>query len=269
MLIDKIKKDSLAFGEMILLSWKILKSNKISLLLVTLLIFIPINIVTEIVSGYITNITQNIDLQALANSEALFRQFVSSKEYYALYIYELVFLGIQIFFVPFGVMATAKIACDSIYGGKADHKVALMKSFSKCGIMFLTTIIYAVGLTLGMFAFIVPAIFLSMRWYFYLYSIALDDQKFMGALGKSSNLVKERWFSTFRYAVLIFLLHFGISIMIQMFFIVGGYHFVLGVITRTMLSFVSVFFYIVTTVWYLHWDVKYNHRQQKPSEIAK
>jgi Membrane domain of glycerophosphoryl diester phosphodiesterase len=81
--------------------------------------------------------------------------------------------------------------------GTIDLSGSINKALSRGGQLILGTIIYNLAVFLGFVCFIIPGIYLSVRWVFVIYAIILQDHSAIDGLKYSSELVKGRWWQVF------------------------------------------------------------------------
>jgi hypothetical protein len=63
--------------------------------------------------------------------------------------------------------------------------------------IFLAVVISAAGVLLGFIAFVLPGIWLAVRWYFVPQAVVVDGRRGVGALERSAELVKGQWWRVF------------------------------------------------------------------------
>lgn len=69
--------------------------------------------------------------------------------------------------------------------------------------IFLAIVLAAAGITLGLFLFVAPGIYLAIRWYFVAQSVVIDNRRGADALARSSELVRGSWWRVFGIAIVI------------------------------------------------------------------
>lgn len=69
--------------------------------------------------------------------------------------------------------------------------------------IFLAVIIAAAGIGLGLTLFIVPGIYLAVRWYFVAQAVVIDGRRGPDALRRSGELVSGQWFRVLGIAIVI------------------------------------------------------------------
>jgi len=73
----------------------------------------------------------------------------------------------------------------------------LVAGFEAFTPLFAAVVLAAVGIVLGFVAFVVPGIFLAVRWYFVPQAVVIEGARGAGALSRSFQLVQGRWWRTF------------------------------------------------------------------------
>jgi hypothetical protein len=68
--------------------------------------------------------------------------------------------------------------------------------------IFLAVVISAAGVVLGLIFFILPGIYLAVRWYFVPQAVVVDGRRSTGALERSAELVRGQWWRVFGVVIL-------------------------------------------------------------------
>jgi hypothetical protein len=68
--------------------------------------------------------------------------------------------------------------------------------------LFGAVVLAALGIALGFVAFILPGIYLAVRWYFVPQTVVIEGARGPGALSRSAQIVRGRWWRTFGLVVL-------------------------------------------------------------------
>lgn len=262
-MIKLLQKEELSLTNILNCAKKIYKENFMTLLFITIIVFFPINILLTIVQNRFFHVYDAIDFNAILSDPILLEQFASSNERNQIMIYSGIFTAINLFFVPIGIMAVAKVANDYIYGGKASYKHAILESFSKGAYLIIAALIYIICVSIGVSFFLIPGLFLIVSWYFYIYAIALSDKKGISSLAHSMSLVKGKWFKTLFMVLFFYLTNYFISLGVQMIFSFGMNFFVLDVFSKTISFLVNIFYYISITIWFLNREFLINQKNSQ------
>ena len=73
----------------------------------------------------------------------------------------------------------------------------LVSGFEAFTPLFGAVVLAALGVVLGLICFIVPGVFLLVRWYFVPQAVVIEGARGTGALAHSFGLVQGRWWRTF------------------------------------------------------------------------
>jgi hypothetical protein len=112
------------------------------------------------------------------------------------------------FFAEF-LLVTPIITAICIYalhritdGERPSPRPVLVAGFEAFTPLFGAVLLAAVGVALGLLAFVVPGIFLLVRWYFVPQTVVIEDARGAEALTRSGQLVQGFWWRTFGLVVL-------------------------------------------------------------------
>lgn len=252
---DEIKNTEMSIIQLIRMTGKIFKENANAIIIVTLIIFIPINIATSLIplNEAQSNLNSLIpDGEALNNSLLNFSSiFNATMEFLK---WSVTSLAIQQFFGCIAIMAIAFITYQFIEGNKIDYKVALEEAFTKWPKAVWTIIISSIIMVWLYIMLIIPAIIFAIYTNFMLYVIVIKKQKGIEALKYSYKIVKHRFWRTLSKLIFITLLQIFINSMLsQLFYYVipnTFTYFVFGCLT----TFITMFFWILQTIWFLNYD---------------
>jgi hypothetical protein len=96
------------------------------------------------------------------------------------------------------ISAICIYALREIAGGRRpDARQVLVAGFEAFTPLFAAVVLAAVGVVLGFICFIVPGVFLVVRWYFVPQAVVIEGARGTGALSRSFRLVQGRWWRTF------------------------------------------------------------------------
>jgi hypothetical protein len=107
---------------------------------------------------------------------------------------------VDILAVLLGFLVSAgcfKAVSDAYLGRDPDWKTSLKTGLRRFLPMLGTTVLYFLGVGAGFFALVVPGIWLAVAWWLYAPALVAERVGGPGALGRSFNLVRGRWWPTF------------------------------------------------------------------------
>lgn len=244
----EIYKKEFNVGEMLSEAWKQFTNNFSTITQITLLVYIPINIVVNLLmQGIIGNSRMNGTLQSV--------QIVQVIEG---------FIGL---IATIGIVFLIKQRID---GKKITLKEAFNKSIQKWTLLIATMIIMLIcllGLTLLL---IIPGIIFSVFWIFTVYVVILEDKSFFQAMKYSKKIVEGRWWKTFGIiilfgfmAVLVTLILTGI---LGIFYLITGQGFVVAFIVNTAIDLLMTFFIVLSTVFFINFNANRIETIPKPKK---
>ena len=182
-------------------AFHVFAANIKSILKVLLIVFLPISILESIINGRMLNaytVFQQIAQAGVSlSNEADFFQAA-----YQVLFHSGLTLLVGLFLQPVGTIAIAKMVKQFVTKQEISFGTALGEAFS-----LMPTIVFS-GIINGVLIFlssliIVPGIYLSVAWVFYVYAIGLSDKKGMEPMRYSKALVKGKWWRTFGYLLLL------------------------------------------------------------------
>jgi hypothetical protein len=88
-------------------------------------------------------------------------------------------------------------------GGRPGAGEAFVSGFEAFTPLFFAVVIAAIGIAAGLVLFIVPGVYLFVRWYFVPQVVVIDDARGFDALRESGNVVSGFWWRTFGLVVMI------------------------------------------------------------------
>lgn len=225
---QEIYKNQFSIGKILSESWKRFTENFQLILIITLIVYIPINIILS------------------------FIPIGESLENFGTYI-----RVIQILEGSIGIIATMAIAYaikNKIDGKSISIGEAFRKSLSRWGAAIGTNIIlgiFLLGLTLLL---IVPGIIFYVYWIFVTFVIILNDKSGNDALDYSKQIVKGRWWTVAGYSIVFGILGFIVGI-------IGGIpywflpeNFLISIASNTIIDILMSFFTVVSTIFFINFD---------------
>jgi hypothetical protein len=88
-------------------------------------------------------------------------------------------------------------------GGSPGAREAIVNGFESFTPIFFAVLLAALGIVIGLLIFILPGVYLFVRWYFVPQAVVLEGARDAGALRASGRLVEGEWWRTFGMVVLV------------------------------------------------------------------
>jgi len=229
---DKIYKKELSIGDMISRSWDLYKTNFKLIFYITLIVYLPINIILSL--------------------------FTVEQTYESIKTYLRV---IQILEILFGVIATMGIALLIKY--KIDNKniglkSIFKKSLSRWPASIGTQIITGILLICLYLLLIIPGIIFTIYWMFIVLVVILNNKSGINALKYSGSVVNGRWWKCLGYSLFIFLFSI-LSIIVLSIVLTIPYFFIpenlaLNLILDTLIDITYSYFTVLWVVFYINFE---------------
>jgi hypothetical protein len=83
---------------------------------------------------------------------------------------------------------------------------SISKGLDAFAVVFPAVLLAAVGVALGLLLFILPGIYLAVRWYFVAQAVVIDRRRGVDALQRSGELVTDSWWRVFGIGLLVTLI---------------------------------------------------------------
>lgn len=239
--------------------FKIYKENFKKIVIITILLTFPVDLISTMLNVFSVNIGNSLDMDMISKSpEIIYQNPLILESIMKVIIYFLIFIVVQVIFLPFGIMAIAYLSKSYVYGRSVNYQEAVVFSFSRSFQMILVSIINA--LCIGVCSlFIIPGIYISILWYFYIYSVSLAGKNHINALNYSMYLTRRRWLKTFIFVIVTFSISYLANILVvsvvDAFYFLIPNDFLYTIISRVLISIVSGIFYCSTTVYFLNREI--------------
>lgn len=187
--------------EQLSLSFHVFAANMKAILKVLLIVFLPLSILGSVINGRMLNAYLVFQQLAEAGAGLSNEADLINAGTQVLFHSGLTVL-ISLFLQPVGIIAIAKVVKQFLTEQEISFGTALGEAFSLMPAIVASGIIYGVLVFLASLL-IVPGIYLSVAWVFYLYALGLSEKRGMEALRYSRSLVRGRWWRTFGYLLLL------------------------------------------------------------------
>lgn len=160
-------------------------------------------------------------------------------------------LMVSLFLQPVGIITLSKVAKQYITEQKVSFREALAESFSLMPTIITTGILYGVIVFLASLL-LIPGIYLSVAWGFYLCAVGLSGKKGMEALRYSKRLVAGKWFRTFAYLCLLSIIASLWNSVFQLLYSFLPEGFFSDVVFQFLCSFSSAFVAVAEAILFLN-----------------
>lgn len=226
-------KQQLNLGNIIIKTCNTFFHNFSAILIVTLIVYVPINVFLFLIYNYSSGI--------------------SSRTYYRLSQLLEVFIGV------IATLAITRITAEVLSGKPIKFSQALSMSAKRWIAAVLSDIYKGAVVTLFTFLLIIPGIIRLVQYAFVDQIVALKGLRNRDALNYSKSLVKGNWWKVFGYGIILFLiptalgfsLSFGVSLLTNNYNGIALLESVVDIIIDLFYSF----FTIGTTVLFLQLEV--------------
>lgn len=205
----------LSLGEILDVAIKICLSQWRTLIKAVLVVVVPVQIVSTIVNADYTVESFDFGTSSTQTPEQAFEQFNQ-------YLGGLAIAGVlQVLAVLLATAACFRAIAQAYLGEEADWRSSLKYALGMAPALLWLTLLYALGLFLGLLLLILPGIYLYVAWAFALPVLLVEGLRGPKALGRSFQLVKGRWWRTFGVIVVGFILATIVSTIAQAVFLIG------------------------------------------------
>jgi len=205
----------LSLGEVLDVSIKICLAHWRTLLKAVLVVVVPVQIVGTLVNADYT--AEQFDFstdtgQTPAETVEQLNQYLGGLA---------VATMLQGLAVLLATAACFRAIAQAYLGEQADWRSSLMYALRLTPSLLLLTLLYALGVVLGMLLFILPGIWIYVAWAFATPALLVEGLRGREALTRSFRLVKGRWWRTFGVLVVGFILAAIVSTVAQAVFLIG------------------------------------------------
>jgi hypothetical protein len=204
----------LSVGEILDVSIKICVAHWRTLLQTVLVVVVPVQILSTLLTADYT--VRSLDLSASAKTpdQSLheLNQYLGGLAVGTL---------LQICAVLLASAACFRAVAQSYLGEESDWRSSLAYALRRAPSLLWLTLLYGLGVLVGTLLLIAPGVWLFIAWAFAMPALLAEGVRGRGALGRSFELVKGRWWRTFGVVALGFTLASITSSVLQGLFFVG------------------------------------------------
>jgi hypothetical protein len=203
----------LSLGEILDVSIKICVAHWRTLLKAVLVVVVPVQIVSTILTADYT--VSSFDFSSSKTNEQTLdelNQYLGGLAISSL---------LQLCAVLFATAACFRAIAQAYLGETTDWRSSLSFALHLAPSLLLLTVLYVLGVVLGTAFFIGPGIWLYVAWAFAMPALLVEGLRGRKALRRSFELVKGRWWRTFGVIAVGFILAGIISTVVQAAFLIG------------------------------------------------
>jgi hypothetical protein len=205
----------LSVGEILDVSIKICVANWRTLIKAVLVVVVPVQIVATIVNADYILDSPDFGRSSTQTPEETLEEL---NQYLGGLAIEAVLQGLA---VLLATAACLRAIAQAYLGETTDWRSSLSYAFRLTPSLLLLTLLYALGILLGLLLFVLPGIWLYVAWAFATPALLVEGLRGRKALGRSFGLVKGRWWRTFGVLVVGFILAAIVSLVVQAAFTIG------------------------------------------------
>ena len=155
---------------------------------------------------------------------------------------------------PVGVIAVSKLIYSFL--SEEEPKISAFEAIGEglncLGKVIRTGIPYIILNFIGILLFIIPGMYLGIIWTFYVYAIALRQEKGFGALKYSQSLVKNRFWKTVGFMILLGILLSGWNFVFEIVYLISTDSLIVDIVYTTFSYIGGAFSYAALTILFLN-----------------
>lgn len=246
---DLVYSRELRLNELIAIGFRMFLGNFKTILFGLVIICLPISVLSSLIQTRMAgtlNIMNAISEAQYAVSNA---EMIQVLQRYTLE--NLLIIAVSVFLEPIFTIGVAKAVKARLEGREVNRTKVFSDALLLEGTIVQVGFVYAVLVFLGSLI-LFPGIFMAVNWMFYVYCIGLCDRKGMDALRHSKDLVRGRWWKTFGYLIVLYMVGIFWNMMIQMAFLPFGEGFVVNTVYTLVTYLTNGFLACVITIFFLN-----------------
>lgn len=177
-------------GEILDAAFRLCFTHWRPLVTATLVVVVPVQIFATIVlfSAFPDNLT---------TEEAFLGPEVAEEDFGVFLAGQLVSTVLTLLMVLLAIAACFKAVADAYLGSEPDWRASVRFAVARLAPLLWLTVLYVLGVVLGFFALIIPGIFLAIAWSLAYPATLVEGVRGAGALKRSFQLVRGRWWPVF------------------------------------------------------------------------
>ena len=204
----------LSLGEKLDVSIKICVANWQTLLKAVLVIVVPVEIISTLVSADYTTSSFDFSTSSEQTPEESLDEL--NQQLGGLVIST----GLRIIAVLLVSAACFRVIAQAYLGEPTDWRSSLSYALRHTGALFWAGLLWFLGVLFATLFFVLPGVWLYVAWAFWVPALFVEGKRGRAALGRSYELVKGRWWRTFAVLAIGFVLAGVVSSIVQAVFVV-------------------------------------------------
>ncbi len=252
---DEIYQRELGWMELVARAFFEFFQNIRGILFVMVVVFLPVVLLDSVILTRLNAINSFLSTVQAAGTFLENREGIMQAMNHTI-IGSVLSMAIELFLVPVGTIAIAKIVKQRIDGEEPDVKTALKEALTLGPTIILTGLIYGVLVTLGMIV-LIPGIWYSVFAGLYVYCIGLGGRKGWDSLNHSGELVRGRWWRTAGYIIALNCLGALWNMLFQAILVFGGSNFAATAIYGFFTYFSTIFAEIGLVLLFINRESQY------------
>lgn len=239
---NELYQRELGWMELLSMTFSEFIRNIKGILYVMVAVFFPLSLLESVISTRMNAI--NSFLATMQAAGTILEEKEAMQILFQMLTGSLLAAAVALFLAPVGTAAIAKMVKQSVDGEEYDVKTALKDAFPLMPTFIVVGVINFVLVSLGCLV-IIPGIWLTVLWVFYVYCISLGGRKGWDSLRHSGELVHGHWWRTFGYTIVLACVSSLWSLLVILPFsfieLMGGENFVLTVLQNFLTYFSNSF----------------------------
>lgn len=180
----------LGFGETLDAGFKLLRLHFKELAIIVLLVMIPLEVLNLFIT---TSVTDSYEVVPIWDSDTG-ETYSDEGTYIA---GQIAIFGLTLLFWTFATVAVFRVAAEAYRGRPAGVRDSLMYALKRSRQIGWTSLLLILGIGIGLVLCVLPGVWLWALWSVALPALLVEGVSGTKALGRSQQLVKDRWWATF------------------------------------------------------------------------
>jgi len=259
MLIDEIKKREINIFEAFALGRLVYGKSASMIFNIVFILGVPITLLIYYLSSAVNGVVANFDIMSIIQDSRMLEQFMTTQAGKQFYIYILLNILSYIVFLPLISLSVSKITNSFLYEEPITVSGVISSVLSKSHIIIPAALLNSIlvfswvvfASATGLMVLVILCLITYVYLIFYECAIILDNKGIVESLKYSAYLVKGRILVTMLLAMLLLAVSNSASYLIAIVFSLFGESIVGNVCMNIVSMFVSAYFTVVLTVYYI------------------